>query len=68
MEAIDKELAGHRERQTWSETEVREYKDLMRDPSIPEVMLGRVVGILGEKMLNPRTLLSSSGLFSRGVR
>ena len=46
-EAIEKELAGHRQRQTWSETEVREHKDLMRDPAVPEVMLGRVFGILG---------------------
>ena len=63
VEAIDKELAGHRERQTWSETEVREYKDLMRDPSIPEVMLGRVSASWERKMLNPRTLLSSAGRF-----
>ncbi|CAK0891196.1 unnamed protein product [Prorocentrum cordatum] len=49
LKAIEKELAGHRSRQTWSETEVREYKDLMKDPTIPEVLHGRVFGIMGEK-------------------
>ena len=49
IEALEKELEGHRSRKTWSEDDVREYKDLMRDPEIHEVMLGRVFGILGEK-------------------
>ena len=36
-------------RGTWDETTVREYKELMRDDSRPEVMTDRMFGILGEE-------------------
>ena len=49
IEARDKEIAGHRKRGTWDESTVREFRDLMRDPTKKEVMSGRVFGILGNK-------------------
>ena len=49
IKARDKELGGHRQRTTWDEYNAREYRDLMTDKNIPEVMLGLVFGILGEK-------------------
>ena len=47
--AFDKELSGHRRRGTWDESTVREFSDLMRDPTKKEVMHGRIFGILGNK-------------------
>lgn len=47
--AREKELAGHRRRGTWDEGAVREYGDLLRDPTKKEAMIGRAFGILGNK-------------------
>ena len=47
--AIDKELAGHKRRKTWDEDTVREYSELMNDPTKAEIMYGRIFGILGNK-------------------
>ena len=49
IKAFHKEVAGHRARGTWNEAAVREHRDLICDPQVPEFMLGRVFGILGVK-------------------
>ena len=49
LKAKDKELSGHRARGTRSEDHVREPRDLTRDDSVPEFMLGRVFGVPGVK-------------------
>ena len=49
LAALEKERIGLMSRNTFDMSTVREYGDLMRGPTIPEVMVGRVFNILGVK-------------------
>lgn len=45
--AVKRELEGHSRRGTWGLTTVREHYELMNDPEIEEVALGRGFDIMG---------------------
>eukprot|EP00971_Amphidinium_carterae_P350072 6491365-Amphidinium_carterae.1 len=47
--ALRDELKKLRSKNTWNEDKVREYKDVLHDPTQKDAMFGRVFAILGQK-------------------